>query len=561
MTELSPPGQARPGPAARLRRAAEGLWHLADRHPLAVFGALLALQVLPGMQARHLWPDDEMRHAAVFWEMVAHGNWFALHMNGAFYPDKPPLHFWLLAGLSMLTGSREPWVFFLGTGIGAALVMVATWRLARVVAPAERGLAVAALFALSGTQYFLDRVHFPRMDLLFVAFMALSLASLIRAAVDDWPGGAAAWGLVWATLSALTKGPLGFLPVVAFLLVIAASGRWRRLATRPVALGLGASALLVGGYVAGTWAEQGWAYMRAVFGYVDARDGLAEGTAGNLGRYLGWMAPAWLPFTLLALLVPWRAALAGLRSGRAASGWVMVALFVALALAVLAAMDYAMPRFRMIFLAPLAVVTAGILWHLPRGRVALFAGAVGALLIPAGVALPILSARPDSGFIVPHSPLQGALAVICGVALVMLWRARAGLRAVLPVLAVGAGLMMLPHVLLTYPATGSPDKAAFDARLRGLIAQGVQPYGFGLRGQAGHYQYPARSRILQLADRAALVATLAGPDPAVALMPRAAWEGWANRPEAARVLAATRLRTGRYTKKLDLVLVALRDPG
>ena len=51
---------------------------------------------LSGLLTRPLIPVDELRYAAVAWEMWARGDFLVPYLNGAPYSHKPPLFFWII---------------------------------------------------------------------------------------------------------------------------------------------------------------------------------------------------------------------------------------------------------------------------------------------------------------------------------------------------------------------------------------------------------------------------------------------------------------------------------
>lgn len=61
---------------------------------------LLPVFVLPPI------PIDETRYLAVAWNMHLHGDWLVPRLDGAPYPDKPPLLFWLINLAWSLTGAH-----------------------------------------------------------------------------------------------------------------------------------------------------------------------------------------------------------------------------------------------------------------------------------------------------------------------------------------------------------------------------------------------------------------------------------------------------------------------
>jgi len=76
--------------------------------------ALWAVVVFPSFFTRDPWNPDEPRYVEVAREMVALNDYVVPHLDGSLYPDKPPLFFWLAAGL-----------YKLGAGIAAGRFVAA----------------------------------------------------------------------------------------------------------------------------------------------------------------------------------------------------------------------------------------------------------------------------------------------------------------------------------------------------------------------------------------------------------------------------------------------------
>ncbi|HET7687505.1 MAG TPA: glycosyltransferase family 39 protein, partial [Candidatus Macondimonas sp.] len=70
---------------------------------------LWALLMGIAISTRGLWPLDETRYAAVAWEMWQNGQWLVPHLNGAPYPHKPPVLFWLMHLGWALFGVNDLW--------------------------------------------------------------------------------------------------------------------------------------------------------------------------------------------------------------------------------------------------------------------------------------------------------------------------------------------------------------------------------------------------------------------------------------------------------------------
>ena len=128
--------------------------------------------------ARKLWVLDEVRYAAVVEEMHETGRWFAPYLNGEFFDQKPPLYFWLVAGLTALTGGQSEFVLYVIAWLLSLACVVATYFLARALVP-ERTAWLAAVVMASSFLYVVT-TGIARMDLMMVAFMVLGLLAFVR---------------------------------------------------------------------------------------------------------------------------------------------------------------------------------------------------------------------------------------------------------------------------------------------------------------------------------------------------------------------------------------------
>jgi 4-amino-4-deoxy-L-arabinose transferase-like glycosyltransferase len=276
-------------------------------HPAWTVVAVVAVLQLPFLGLRELWWSDELRHAAVLTELREHGHWWALHLNGRFYPDKPPLYFLLLAGLQSALGSGA-WVLFLGLALTVAAAGLATLRLGLAAGLDGLGALTGALLFLTSF-YVLALGHYARMDFLFAALIAMSWASLWRALRAEAPDrGAILQGALWASLAFLVKGPIGIgLPALAFLVEAARRGRWGLIADRAVWTGAGIAAMTVVGWALGVHLQGGPGALREfwdsqIVGRATGEAVGGHGGASGLVRYL-WMTPLLLlPWSLLWLV-------------------------------------------------------------------------------------------------------------------------------------------------------------------------------------------------------------------------------------------------------------------
>ncbi|HAK96135.1 MAG TPA: hypothetical protein DCM87_14360 [Planctomycetes bacterium] len=117
---------------------------------------LLALAVFTmffNLWGREIENKDYVRYAEVAREIVEGGDWLVLRYGGEYYPDKPPLHFWKMAGAYRLFGvnagaARVPSAAFAVLG-----AMLAWFYGVRVLRSRAAGL-LAALMLLGSFGWF-----------------------------------------------------------------------------------------------------------------------------------------------------------------------------------------------------------------------------------------------------------------------------------------------------------------------------------------------------------------------------------------------------------------------
>lgn len=533
-------------------RAAAGL-HWLSLHPLLSLTLVLAAQVLPSLDVKDVWMPDEARHAAVFRNLWEGGHWLVLHLGDAAYADKPPVYFWLLAGLAWLTGSTGPALFMLAAALSAwgllAVMVHAGWRLG--VEP--RTVLLAGLILLTNW-FFIERAHQPRMDLLFSAFILLAEAALFRATTGADPASLRLAPMLAAGLAmgaaTLTKGPLGIaMPLAALALYLIWQRRTRSLASPAMAACLAVVAGIGLAYLAGVIATEGWAFVRTV-----AVDQLWTRAVASVD--LSEPAYAYLPMLAVALL-PWTPALiwALLRKARTlgwASFWPPVAqgdsargyLYACVIgpLAVISAMDYKIAFLLVPLLAPLALILATEITDLPdRDRRWLFAGITAVLALAAALApfAPALTLWPAH---VTGAPLvAGGLAVTAGLALSA--HRRGALRFGV-MLALGVTLTLLPLYRITMQGLNgvmSPRALATVIAEHAAKGHAVAEYD---PAYTGHFDYHAGVILTALRAPAALAAF--GQKPCGLVVMRARLQAdWAT-PPALTIAAEAQLDTATY---------------
>ena len=262
-----------------------------------------------------LWDRDEPRFAQATVEMLASGNYLYPTFNGHLRPDKPILIYWLMALSVRLLGATELGVRFWAP-VGLALTALLTWWTGRRFLPSRAGLWAMAVLAT--TPLTLMEGLAATTDAVLLAAVTGAMAAF-AAALARGPRGRHLVALAAAIgLAQLAKGPVGLaVPVLAML---GALGWlvWREKAGRGIA---GYAVLIVLGSLLGTGLFLLWAVPAndATFGEF-ARQGIGhhvverslsplEGHGGN--RLLS------LPYYLVVTLIgfsPWTLYLPGAAS-------------------------------------------------------------------------------------------------------------------------------------------------------------------------------------------------------------------------------------------------------
>jgi 4-amino-4-deoxy-L-arabinose transferase-like glycosyltransferase len=221
MMEESPPGHAGGSASTDVEPRARALctWRTA-RVPLVVALAA-ALLYFAGLGHMPLVDASEGFHVAIAWEMATRGDWITPHFDGIRYFDKPPLLYWLTAGTFRVFGLSE-WTARLWPVLAAVGVATLTaWLGARLSSP-RVGLVAGLMVAANPGIFLFGR--FAKPDLLFVFFILLAFCGLT---VAYQTASRRALLLAHASLGAavLAKDILGVLgPLAVFALFLTLTG-------------------------------------------------------------------------------------------------------------------------------------------------------------------------------------------------------------------------------------------------------------------------------------------------------------------------------------------------
>ncbi len=190
----------------------------------------MLLLFLPVGGLRDWWYPDEPDVALPAIEMAARGDWVVPTHNGASWLDYPPLAYWGVRIVGVVSGDITPWGSRVPMVLFACLMVAATMWLGQGMGHARRGLGAGVILIATPAMWF----HTTNLqtDLGYAAFITLGLACYYRAATRS--RGDAAWLRVAAFacfgVAILGKGPLGvLLPGLILTCWHLWNREWRRL--------------------------------------------------------------------------------------------------------------------------------------------------------------------------------------------------------------------------------------------------------------------------------------------------------------------------------------------
>jgi len=452
--------------------------------------ALLAALLLAGLLARDAWPPDETRYADVARAMSAGDGWLVPQLQGRVYREKPPVFFWLAAGLARLGVPVQA-----APRAVAGLAALATLLLLPAIAAAlglPQGAAARAGWVLTTSPVFLIYAQIGMLDTTATACVTAAIAAKLARA--NQPGGARALlvALEGVALGAalLTKGPVLLLfPIGLRLGAALARERSAGSADTSDVAAAGVALGCVGAWLLAAAHSAGGDYVRAIsLGQALRR---ITGHAPHLrppGFLLGVTLIGLLPWTLLGtplgrLWSAWRQTV-GTRPGgshAALLGWIALP---ALLLSMLQTQQphYLLPALPAIALLLGQAVTRPERWA-TRSTAALALLASGVLFVRAWAA-PVFSGSEAELAMATDAPTRGvaALAAALLLALVLLpsaARLAPWVRAVAGVTAIAVTALfclsrldpwMSPRALLSSEAVARADRLAAPYLVRSIVS-------------------------------------------------------------------------------------------
>lgn len=500
---------------------------MADSSALSRTALLVAAVLLlgAGLGATDFWAPDEPRYGQIAEELrsLEHGpaGVVLLHLGGEPYTQKPPLYYWLAALAGAVPGRVSEAAARLPSALAGMATVAICFAFARRLFPGGCAGLLSGAFLLSSFRF----AHLARraqLDVLLTAFETLALFAywrIVASSPEETPERAprrTRWlVLLHAALgaAALTKGPVGWMPLLVMAAHLAWEGRPGALRSLlpPWALLLSVAPVLA--WIAGATAlAPAGFFQEAVVDNLLGRVVDADSHVRPVYYYLYQLPADFLPWTLL---LPFAVAFLvrttrpdqrekrerrETRKRRIPSSWRLLVVWVVVPLAVLSLASgkrglYLLPTFP-----ALAMMLGGALdgWRRDADRLpAVLRGgllAVGIALLAAAAGL-----AASGGFASERHPGFGvsstAFATVAGVVslgLAAAWLLRRPLPRMAPLVAAVATVIGIEAVafLMIYPENDEEKSPRSIARLAAELTRPDEPVGiFDDEGLAGGLLY------------------------------------------------------------------------
>jgi 4-amino-4-deoxy-L-arabinose transferase-like glycosyltransferase len=202
---------------------------MTHRRTLWIFLAVFATLLFVDAPGSWLFDPDEARYAEIPMERLASGDFLTPRLNGSNYFEKPPLLYWLNAGLLHI-GGNTPYMARLVSRLATAGTAALLLFLEGV--PATAGLWAALIYLSSLLPFVMGRINTIDPLITFaLTFTLMAFRSFVRARARGGPAGTAlsVFG-VGLALGMLAKGLIGVvLPGIVVCVWCAITGAWPRL--------------------------------------------------------------------------------------------------------------------------------------------------------------------------------------------------------------------------------------------------------------------------------------------------------------------------------------------
>lgn len=182
-----------------------------------IFIALVLAYLLPGLVGHDPWKQDETYIFGIIQHLLETGDWVVPTLAGEPFMEKPPLFYWLAAGLAHLF---HPWLSLhdgarLATGVFTGITCVATgWTANRWWGEGRGRMAVLALLACLGSVYY---SHLMLTDVPLVTGFAVAGCGFVLARTKSVAAGiliGCGTGIGFLSKGVLAPGVLGVTAVL-----------------------------------------------------------------------------------------------------------------------------------------------------------------------------------------------------------------------------------------------------------------------------------------------------------------------------------------------------------
>ncbi|MCP4639262.1 MAG: glycosyltransferase family 39 protein [bacterium] len=215
--------------------------HHSKRCTVIAVGFLSLVFLSLNLGGYDLWAPDEPRFGEVAREMLQSGDWLVPRVNDAPYLEKPPLFFWLIAGVSAPFGDVTETTARIPSVLAAVVTVLATYLLARNLFGPR--VALWSAVVLCTNLRFWWQARTTQIDMVLTACLAVALLAFwMRHTTGETRWLVLFYGAIAAGVYA--KGPVALL--LPLLLILAFYwGRKEKRRSIHAWLGLGAAVALV----------------------------------------------------------------------------------------------------------------------------------------------------------------------------------------------------------------------------------------------------------------------------------------------------------------------------
>ncbi len=259
---------------------------------------LSLIYYIPGLiSPRDFWVEDEARYAEVLREMIYDNQWIVPHLNGTFYPDKPPIFFWMSALISIIFGQITPFTFMIITWMSAVGVIVINLYFAKDLFNIHSALISSLL--LMASFLMISCAKIVRMDMLLTFFVLISYYCFCFGYHKKEKKYYVLFYL-FAGLAVLTKGPFGFiLPFLPAIIFLMTRKEWSDLKQVIFNWGFILLFAIIGGWLTAAWLSGEKEFVRNLF---------VQQIAGRAVNAFSHKEPFYFYLLLLPVVIlPWLA--------------------------------------------------------------------------------------------------------------------------------------------------------------------------------------------------------------------------------------------------------------